>query len=587
MSKWNLSVFYPNDEAWLKDFELLKSEIQKFSDFEGKLGDFETFKKYHEFDEYVTKLIYKIYPYASLASDLNLKDNEKMTKMRQVSLVLSQLSQLTSFISPELISLGEEKVLSFVEKDEFLKPYKFPYEKLFRGESHVLSSKEESVISNYAPIGNVATNLYQSLAVIDRTDKKVTLSTGKEVLVTQATYRALIEEATTAEDRELIFKTLYERYVENKSAFAETYNLVLQRLNANVKNRKYESALDAALFGNNIPKSVFLNLKDAAYENTAPLKRYIEIRKKALGIKDYKTWDRFMPLAKNDKKYPYEQAKQLFLEAIKDFPAEFVQNQVEALADGYVDAYPQDGKRTGAYSSSMYGHHPFILLNHNDTLDSVFTLAHEAGHSAHSIFSDTAQPMPISDYTIFVAEIASTFNEHALLDYLLSKAETKEEKIELLTMSIDNIHSTFYRQTLFATYEYEANKLVEEGKPINDAVLSKIMIDLYQHYYGLDITKEPGKQYVWAYIPHLYRTPFYVYQYATSFSASLKIYENVKANVPGSFENYIAMLKTGGSLYPVDEAKIAGADLTDKNTFLAVVNRLESLLDQLEAALQS
>lgn len=586
MSKWNLNVFYESDEAWEKDFELFKSRIDTFETFKGKLGDFDTFKAYHVFDEETTNLLYKLYPYASLSSDLNLKNTEKMSRKQKLLLALNELSSKTSYIAPEILSLGEAKVFDFLEKDELLKPYKFPYEKLFRNQSHVLSEDKEKLLSNFGVIRSIPTNLYQSLAVIDRQDEKVTLSDGKEVLVTQAQFRALLEEAKTAEDRELIFKTLYKRYAENKSAFANTYNLVLQQLSAHCKNRNYESALDAALFGNNIPTSVYTNLMEVAYENTDPLKRYIEIRKKALGLKEYHTYDRFIPLAKSDKKYPYEEAKQLFLESIASFPEEFKKNQYRAVEDGFVDAYPQDGKRTGAYSSSFYGHHPFILLNHNDTLDSVFTLAHEAGHSAHSIFSDEAQPMAISDYTIFVAEIASTFNEHALLDHLVKKAKTKEEKIVLLTTAIDNIHSTFYRQTLFATYEYEANKLVQEGKPINDQALSQIMIDLYQHYYGLDITKEPGKQYVWAYIPHLFQTPFYVYQYATSFSASLKIYDNVKNNQKDAFDNYIKMLKLGGSMYPVDQAKVAGADLTNKETFLAVVKRMNELLDQLEDVLK-
>ncbi|CDR30386.1 Oligoendopeptidase F, plasmid [Acholeplasma oculi] len=587
MSKWDLSVFYSDDQAWEKDFELLKGKLSKFQDFKGKLGDFESFKAYHLFDEEVTHLLYKVYAYAHLGSDLNLKDTKKMNMNQQVGLTLSQLSQLTSFISPEIIALGEEKVLSFVEKDDYLKPFKFPYQKLFRSQEHILDAKSEGLLSNFSAIRNIPTSLYQALSVIDRKDETIKLSDDSEVTVSQAQFRALIEDAKTPEDRKKIFESLYRKYVDNKSAFAATYNLVLQQLSANVKNRQYESSLDAALFGNNIPTSVFHNLKDAAYENTHPLKRYIAIRKKALKMDEYFTYDRFLALAKSDKKYPYEEAKQLFIDALNGFPKEFVDNQLDALKDGFVDAYPQDGKRTGAYSSGFYGHHPFILLNHNDTLDSVFTLAHEAGHSAHTIFSDKAQPMPISDYTIFVAEIASTFNEHALLDHLLKKSNSKEEKIELLTMAIDNICSTFYRQTLFATYEYEANKLVQEGQPINEQNLSQIMINLYKHYYDLDITKEPGKQYVWAYIPHLFYTPFYVYQYATAFSASLKIYDNVKSNEPKAFENYIAMLKTGGSMYPVDEAKIAGADLTVKETFLSVIKRMESLLDQLEALLDS
>ena len=585
MSKWDLSVFYPNDEAWEKDFNLFKTQVSLFNDFKGKLGDYETFLAYHKFDEEVTKLLYKVYAYAHLASDLNLKDNAKMQMNQQVGLLLSQLSQVTAFVSPEIIALGADTVLDFVKRDAYLVPLTFPYEKLFRGQAHILDAKSEQLLSNFSPIRNIPTSLYQALSTIDRKDETITLSDGTDVLVTQAQFRSLIEDAPTASDRRAIFESMYKKYVDNKTAFAATYNLVLQSLSANVKNRGYESALDAALYNNNIPTSVFHNLKDTAYENTHTLKRYIELRKKALGLDEYFTYDRLLPLAKSGKKYPYAEAKALFLESIKDFPKDFVDNQKDAIKDGYVDAQPADGKRSGAYSSGMYGHHPFILLNHNDTLDSVFTLAHEAGHSAHSIFSDAAQPMAISNYTIFVAEIASTFNEHALLDYLLQKSTSKQEKIELLSLAIDNIHSTFYRQTLFATYEYEANKLVSEGRPVNDKALSQIMIDLYKHYYDLDITKEPGKEFVWAYIPHLFYTPFYVYQYATAFSASLKIYDNVKSNQPKAFDNYIAMLKTGGSLYPVDEAKIAGADLTKKESFQAVVKRMESLLDQLEALL--
>jgi oligoendopeptidase F len=293
-----------------------------------------------------------------------------------------------------------------------------------------------------------------------------------------------------------------------------------------------------------------------------------------------------MKLAKDDTKYPFETARNIFFEAIAHMDPKFVSHQKEALKDGFVDAYPQEGKRTGAYSSGLYGFHPYILLNHDETLDAVFTLAHEAGHSAHTLFSNENQPMAMADYTIFVAEIASTFNEHVLLDYLIKKATTKEQKIDLLESALDGIMATFYRQTLFATYEYEANKLVEQGVPITYQSLSKIMIDLYKHYYDLDITEENGKEYVWAYIPHLFYTPFYVYQYATSYSASLKIYDNVKKGVPHAMENYLGLLKSGGSDFPVNQAAKAGADLTDKKTFMAVIERFKDLIDQLEKVLE-
>ncbi|MCU0105428.1 oligoendopeptidase F [Acholeplasma vituli] len=587
MSQWDLSVFYPDFDAWQKDVDLFESRIDEFSAFKGKLNTFEGFRDYILLEEEISHLLYKVYPYAHLAADLNLRDNVLGSKYQSVLLKLSRMTQVTSFFSPEVIAAGKDLILSFVEKDERLKPYRFVIEKLFHQQEHVLSDDNERILAFHSPIFSVPTSMYNALAVGDRTDEEVQLSTGEKMKITQSNYRAILPTLKNPADRQLVFEAAFKRYKDNKNAFANLYNLVLQNMAASYKSRGYKSALEGRLFGNNIPVSVFMNLKDVAYENVGPIKRYIKLRQKYLGLDKYRTYDRFLKLAESNIKYPYEQARQMFFEALEGLDPEFVKNERRALEDGYVDVSPKDGKRTGAYSSGFYGWHPFILLNHDETLDSVFTLAHEAGHSAHTIFSNEAQPMAIADYVIFVAEIASTFNEHLLGDYLLSKATTKEEKIVLLENEIDGIMATFFRQTLFATYEYEANKLVEQGIPITEATLSKIMIDLYKHYYDIDITEENGKQYVWAYIPHLFHTPFYVYQYATSYSASLKIYENVKKGLPNAMSNYIQMLKAGGSAYPVDIAKIAGADLTDKQTFLAVINRFNELIDQLEDVLKS
>lgn len=582
---WNLSYFYPNDEMWEKDYQKLDSMIEGFTAYKGQLNQFDQFKAYHVYEEAFLNILYKVYPYAHLHSDLNLKDTQRSNQNQRMSILLSKLGQKTSFVSPEIIALGEETVLKWASNDEFLKAYVFPFEKLFRGQKHVLSEVEETLLANFSVIRSVPTQLYQSLAIIDRTNEVITLSTGEEVTVSQANYTSLIEQSKNPSDRQLIFEALYKRYKDNKAAFANTYNLVLQQRAANYKSRKYNSSLEAALDGNNIPVEVFHNLKDTVYQNTDVIKKYIALRKKHLGLETYHTYDRFLKLAKSDKKYPYAEAKTLFLESINHLDKDFVEKQADAIADGFVDVLPKDGKRTGAYSSGFYGFHPFILLNHNETLDSVFTLAHEAGHSAHTLFSNENQPMAISDYTIFVAEIASTFNEHALLDHMLKKATSKEEKIVLLESAIDGIMGTFVRQTLFATYEYEANKLVSEGVPINDTVLSKIMIDLYKHYYDLDITKENGKELIWAYIPHLFQTPFYVYQYATSYSASLKIYNDVKNNVSGAMDKYLGLLKSGGSDYPVNQALSAGVDLTTQEPFLAVITHFNYLINLLEETL--
>ncbi|HHW79408.1 MAG TPA: oligoendopeptidase F [Acholeplasmataceae bacterium] len=585
MTTWKLDQFYTNEEDWTKDLELFKTKIPVLATFKGKLSNFDDFLNYLKLEEETSKLFYRLYGYTSLASDLNLKEVKLSSMKQQVLLLVNQLSQVTSWANPEILSLGKEKVFSFIQKDEFLQTYSFVFEKLFMQEQHILSEDQENILANFGPTTSIPGTMYQALAIVDAKDEEITLDSGETIVVTPSTYRSLITEAKTANDRKKIFEAVYKRYETNKTAFAAIYNLVLQQKAATYKSRGYKSSLDSALFGNNIPESVYTNLVETAYENTSAIKKYIELRKNYLGIEEYRTYDRFLSLAKDNNKYDYETSLKLFFDSIKDLDEEFVAKQKEALEGGFVDVYPRDGKRTGGYSMSLYGFHPHILLNHDNTLDAVFTLAHEAGHSAHSLFSNESQPMPISRYTIFVAEIASTFNEHVLLDHLLKEVKTKEQKIALLQTAIDGIMATFFRQTLFATYELKANELVQAGSPINADVLSNIMIDLYKHYYGLDITEEKGKQYVWAYIPHLFQTPFYVYQYATSYSASLKIYDNIKKGDKDAFENYKKMLKSGGSDFPVNQAKLAGADLTNKETFMAVINRFESLVNELEKTL--
>ena len=342
------------------------------------------------------------------------------------------------------------------------------------------------------------------------------------------------------------------------------------------------------LFPNNIPVSLYTNLIQVAHKAAPVVKKYYKLRKKALGLKTYHTYDRFLDLVSesSDKEYSYSDAKNLFFDSIEKFPDEFKTFAREALKDGYVDVMPGVGKRSGAYSNSTSNTHPCILLNFTGNLDSCFTLAHEAGHSIHSLFSNTYQPTATQGYTIFVAEIASTFNEHNLLDYLLTKGDlSKNDKILLIQNAIDGILSTFYRQTLFAEYEYKAFEMAEKGLPVTEESLSNIMVELYKKYYSLDITKEKGKKYVWAYVSHFFHSPFYVYQYATSYSASLAIYQNVKKGVPGAFENYIELLKSGGSDYPINLVKKAGVDFTKLDPLKAVVDRLKDLYTELEALL--
>lgn len=460
------------------------------------------------------------------------------------------------------------------------------FEQLFLEQDHVLSAREESLLSAYIPLSSGVRNLYGQLTIADGKNEEITLSDGKKVTVTQANWTSLIAETKSPEDRKAIFEALYRYYDAHKSTYGEIYNLTLQKQLAEMRSRGYPSILESHLHGNAIPVEVFHTLVRVASTHAEPLKRYIELRRKALGLTSHRSYDRFLHLAVSDKRYTFEEAKQLFYDSIAHFPADFQAKAREATKDGYIDVYPGEGKRSGAYSNGGYDFHPFILLNFVGELDDVFTLAHESGHSMHTLYAEEGQPTLKQDYTIFVAEIASTFNEHNLLDYLLTSGElSKNDRVFLLQKAIDEIVATFYRQTLFAHYEYLMAEKAEKGEPINYQVANEVMIELYKTYYGIDISEEGLKPLVWAYIPHLFNSPFYVYQYATSFTSSMLLYEEVKDGVEGAFDRYLELLRSGGSDFPVSQVKKAGVDLTSEEPYMAVIRRMEELVDQLEKEL--
>lgn len=586
--KWDLSYLFASSDAFEAAFTQTTEIINKLSDYKGKLSDEKEFLEYFRLQKQIEETGLKVYQYASLSSDLNKKDSHNSARLQKVQLAFAKLHQATSFEEPELISLGKDKIIAFIDRHPELDEYRFSIEKLFRRQDHILDDNSEALIANFGQLASSGRNLYSSLSVADIEGTDVMLDNGEIVTITNSNYRAFIQKSQSPEERKDIFEAVFNYYADHKNTYANIYKTVLDADLALIKNRKYKTCLEAYLYNNNIPTDVYFSLTKVARENTTAIKKYLNLRKNYLGLDKHHTYDRFLELSKSDKEYEYEEAKTLFFNSIKEFPIDFQEKAKEVLKDGFVDVYEQNGKRTGAYSSSMPNLHPFILLNYDKTLSNVFTVAHEAGHSMHSMYAAETQPSSLQNYTIFVAEVASTFNEHNLLDYIIKESKaSKNEKIALLQRAIDDILGTFYRQTLFAIYELEAHKLIETDQPITADALSQIMIDLYKEFYDIDITDEEVKQYVWAYIPHLFYTPFYVYQYATSFAASLKIYENVKTKKDNAFTQYINLLKSGGSDYPVNQVLKAGVDLTKEDAFMAVVHRLEELVDELEVVLQS
>ncbi len=587
MNEWDLTYLYKNQEEFDSQLEKMQTYAQRLASYEGRLHDYESFKEYMLLNKEVDKELSRLYQYAHLRHDLNKKDAKNAQDLMKVIAVLNSLMEAMSFDSPEIISIGKDTIMGWIDSDDELSEFRFPMEKIFHGNEHVLDKKSEYLLSLYHPLTSIGSELYDALAIADQNPVPVVLSGKRKVMVHQGNWRALIEDEKLPQDRKKIFEAIFKGYEKNKFTYAKIYQQVMQSEKSVAKSRNYASILEANLFGNNIPTAVYDTLVEVASKHNRSLKKYLRLRKKALGLRHHYSYDRFLALASSSRKYTYEEAKKLFFASIKNCPQDFQDKAHRALEEGFVDVYARDGKASGAYSSGQVDLHPFILLNYSETLDDVFTVAHEAGHSIHTMYSQT-QPATLQNYTIFVAEIASTFNEHMLLDYLMDSNEsTKEEKIMLLQKSIDEIMGTFYRQTLFAEYELTISKMVEQDLPIDHEVLSKTMIDLYKKYYGMDITKEKVKQYVWAYIPHLFHTPFYVYQYATSFAASFKLYKDVKKGKDGAFDRYISLLSSGGSKYPVDQANEAGIDFTKKETFLAVTERMEELVDKLEQLLMA
>lgn len=589
MSKynWDLTYFFKSQEEFDSALENFKKYKDQLASYKGKLSNEEDLKSFLRLEKKSNLDFVKLYFYAEMASDLDKTDVKNASNLAKAQLAMNDLSSATSFESPELLSLGREYLEKFVKENEEFSEYSFIFRKLFDQSEYVLSKDKEALLSSFNGLRGIGGTLYSQLTVADRKNKTAKFKNGDEVEVTMSNWTSLIEKSTCPEDRQAIFEALYQYYFDHKNTYGEIYNLILQDQLADVKSRGYKSILSSHLANSRIPEDVFMNLVDVVSSNTAPLKKYYELRRKALGLEKHRSYDRFLQLASSDKKYTYEQGMELFFESISHFPTDFQEKAHEVLKEGFVDVNPGKGKRTGAYSNGGYDFHPFILLNWNGDLGDCFTLAHESGHSIHTLYSEQAQPTLMQDYTIFVAEIASTFNEHNLLDYLLKDPSlNKQDKIYLLQKSIDEIASTFYRQTLFGQFEYEISKLAENGEPINYEVLCKKMEELYSLYYGIDIKEEKYKDLVWAYIPHLFYTPFYVYQYATSFTSSMLIYQRVKNNEPDAFNSYINLLKSGGSEYPVEQVKEANVDLTKKEPYLAVVNRMNELVDKLEELLK-
>ena len=583
--KWNLSDIYENYSAWEKDFEKVSELKKELAGFKGQFGNEGKLLEFFQKQEEMDKISYKLYRYPQLARDLNSSDKEAVEHLQKVQFLFAEISTELSWVNSELVD-NRENIEKWIEKKEF-DDYRFGLKNLFRLQKHILEEKESKLLSYYSSFFSAPRSIYSEVTVTDVEWPQVTLSSGEKVDVTPANYSKILSTNRNQEDRKLMFQTFYTIYEKKKNTIAAIYNSILQKGIASKKAYNYDSFLLSHLESDNIPEEIYLNLVNTAKNNTKPLQRYLKLRKKILGLEKYYNFDGSINLIEFDKEYEYDDAKEIVLNSVAPLGKDYVEKMKKAISEGWLDVFEAKGKRTGAYSAGVYGVHPYMLLNYNKTLDSVFTLAHELGHTLHTLYSDENQPFSMADYTIFVAEVASTFNERLLLDYMLENTNDPKERIALLEQEIGNIVGTFYFQALLADYEYQAHKLAEAGEPITAEVLSKIMEDLFDKYYGDIIEKDELIYIFWARVPHFFNSPFYVYQYATCFASSAILYEKMinssdESKRKETLDKYIQLLSSGGNDFPMEQLKKAGVDLSKIETIEAVAKQFDLLLDKLE-----
>jgi oligoendopeptidase F len=588
--KWDLTHIFPDWTAWDAAYEDLDRKIAAFAGLQGTLArGAEALLAALKLRDDIGQLEYKVWYFASLWYDQDQRDNHINAKRQQVQILFAKAAQAAAWFDPELLKIPLAAVQQWMSTDSDLAVYRFALEDLYRQQEHVLDDKGEHLLSLSSRFSSSPNDSYAALSTADVKYPKIRLSTGGEVALTYGQYRAILATNRNQADRAKAFHEFHKIYEVASNTYASLYNSVLQRDLFHSQARGYETTLQAALHGNNIPPAVVENLIETTKASTGPLQRYHRLRKRALGLETYHSYDTSIPLVDFDRKYPYEAVLEWLPASVGPLGADY-QAQVSDILRGHcIDVYENPGKRSGAYSAPVYGAPPYMLLNYNDTLDAVFTLAHEMGHSMHTILSHAHQPFVYAGYTIFVAEVPSTLSEALFLEYMLAHTTDERERIVLLQHGIDGIVSTFFTQVMFADYELQAHRLVEQGRPVTADVLGEIYFELLKAYHKDALDYDEDARLTWARIPHFYSTPYYVYQYATCFASSARLMKQI-ANGPdaeraGAVDRYLTLLKSGGSDHPMPLLQRAGVDLSKPETVRAMIDQIDVLVTELEKAI--
>ena len=558
---WDLSVLYKNTEAFKEEYKKLKDDIKEIEKYKGKLLESaDTLLNFLKLEDTLERRLYKLYYYAHLNFDVDTTNAKSLELTAEISQLITIYSTLTSFVDPELLKAEYAKILNFYDEKPELLTYRFNLENLYRYKKHTLKENEEKILSTLSEALNASDEIYESLTDSDLTFGNIVVD-GKRIEFTESNYSTFIE-SNDRKVRQKAFNILFKNYQKYIHTIANTFRFHVETASKLAKLKHYESSLAASLFQENIDIKVYENLIKTVRENLSTLYDYYNLKKEVLGLDKLHLYDIYANMVSDiDVKYTFDEAKNIVLDALGILGTDYQKKLTKAFNNRFIDIYNNKGKRSGAYSSGFYDTPPYILLNYEGGYSDLTTLAHELGHSMHTMYSCENNPYNTSSYQIFVAEVASTVNELLLLKYLLKKTDSKKEKLFLLNKLLELFKGTIFRQTMFAEFEKNMYESHEKGIVLTPEYLNSEYYKLVCDYFGRDVVKDKLIQYEWMRIPHFYYN-FYVYKYAIGLSAACKIVHDIELNGEKAISNYLAFLKTGGSMYPSEELKIAGVDIS-------------------------
>ena len=580
--KWAIEDLYKNDDEWEADFTRLKEHLPELSAYEGRLGESaQTLLSMQRLCDKMNMLAEKVYVYANQRLHENTDNAVYQNLASRAQSLLVEMSERTSYIEPEIMGLPEGTIEKYLQENGELRVYGQYFENMIRQKAHVLPGEMEKLLASAGELAESPKDIFSMFNNADIRFPKITGEDDTDVEVTHGRFISLLQ-SKDQRVRKDAFEALYGVYEKFRNTLAATYRANVKQEVFFARARRYGSDLEAALDGSHIPVSVYDNLIHVVHEHLPLMHRYVKIRKKLLGLDELHMYDLYTPMTENSgEHFSFEDAKKTVLEGLAPMGEEYLSHLKDGFEHGWIDVYENQGKRSGAYSWGAYGTHPYVLLNYQGTLNDVFTLAHEMGHALHSWYSDETQPYIYAGYRIFVAEVASTCNEALLIHHLLKKAKDPKNKAYLINYFLEQFRTTLYRQTMFAEFEKITHGLQKAGEALTAERLCSIYYDLNKAYFGEDICIDRQIEMEWARIPHFY-TPFYVYQYATGFSAAIALSGKILREGEAAVEQYKKFLKGGSSMYPLELLRLAGVDMEQKKPVEDALQVFSEYLDEME-----